>query len=351
MSAGRVAATLVTVVISCATAANAQGLGAAAARAAEARKTPGTQPTVTLTDADLPKASVLEAELSKFTINTHVLHRYASARGCIASVRSLTPAVDDALLVAEKAEKDQLAIGRSLVTHPQTEREVPARARRHRQLLLPRVDDEGKRIGRAAQAPPVMLAVLLSSLLADAPPPQTLAEAAAKAREDGELAKKASAPSKTSSAPTIVMREAPPSRESGPPRLNEKVLETYLDARVALADMRRADTALSNRFHAERNKTKHYDELERVYGSEPAIVDLFATYGLSAYSYVEIERALYRGLSWAVEYKMSLELLSRLDRDNVKWVAAHRSFSESIRTRYKAAEQGLPFQGFIQQVF
>lgn len=167
----------------------------------------------------------------------------------------------------------------------------------------------------------------------------------------GELAKKASEPGKTSSAPTIVMREAPPSRESGPPRLNEKVLETYLDARIALADMRRADKALSNRFHAERNKTKHYDELERVYGREPAIVDLFATYGLSAYSYVEIERALYRGLWWAVEYKMSLEHLSPLDRDNVKWVAAHRSFSESIRTRYKAAEQGLPFQGFIQQVF
>jgi predicted DNA binding CopG/RHH family protein len=48
---------------------------------------------------------------------------------------------------------------------------------------------------------------------------------------------------------------------------------------------------------------------------------------------------------------MSLEHLSPLDRDNVKWVAAHRSFSEGIRTRYKAAEQGLPFQGFIQQVF
>jgi hypothetical protein len=167
----------------------------------------------------------------------------------------------------------------------------------------------------------------------------------------GDLAKKASEPGKTSAAPTIVMREAPPSRESGPPRLNEKVLETYLQARLALADMRRADKALSNRFHAARNKTKHYDELERVYGSEPAIVDLFATHGLSAYSYVEIERALYRGLWWAVEYSMSLEHLSPLDRDNVKWVAAHRSFAEGIRTQYKAAEQGLPFQGFIQQVF
>jgi hypothetical protein len=167
----------------------------------------------------------------------------------------------------------------------------------------------------------------------------------------GELAKKASEPGKTSSAPTIVMREAPPARESGPPRLTEKVLETYLEARIALADLRRADKALSNRFHAARNKTQHYDELERVYGSEPAIVDLFATYGLSAYSYVEIERALYRGLWWATEYAMSLERLPPLDRENVKWVAAHRSFAEGIRSRYKAAEQGLPFQNFIQQVF
>jgi hypothetical protein len=173
----------------------------------------------------------------------------------------------------------------------------------------------------------------------------------ASAQSFGELAKKASEPGKTSSAPTIVMREAPPSRESGPPRLTEKVLETYLEARIALADLRRADKALSNRFHAARNKTQHYDELERVYGSEPAIVDLFATYGLSAYSYVEIERALYRGLWWAVEYKISLERFSPLDQENVKWVAAHRSFAESIRTRYKAAEQGLPFQGFIQQAF
>jgi len=171
------------------------------------------------------------------------------------------------------------------------------------------------------------------------------------AQSFGELAKKASEPGKTSSAPTIVMREAPPSRESGPPRLTEKVLETYLEARIALADLRRADKALSNRFHAARNKTQHYDELERVYGSEPAIVELFATYGLTAYSYVEIERALYRGLWWVVEYKISLERFSPLDQENVKFIAAHRSFAESIRTRSKAAEQGLPFQNFIQQVF
>jgi hypothetical protein len=167
----------------------------------------------------------------------------------------------------------------------------------------------------------------------------------------GDLAKKSSEAGKTTAAPTIVLRESPPPSESGPPRLTEKVLETYLDARIALADLRRADKALSNRFHAARNKTKHYDELERVYGSEPAIVDLFATYGLTAYSYVEIERALYRGLWWAVEYKISLERFSPLDQQNVKWIAAHRSFAESIRTRCKAAEQGLPFQNFIQQVF
>ena len=110
MSAGRLAALTITAVGLLATTASAQGLGAAAARATEARKTTGTQPPIKLTDADLPKASVLEAELSSFTINTHVLHRYASARGCIASVRSLTPPVDDALLAAERAEKDQLTI-------------------------------------------------------------------------------------------------------------------------------------------------------------------------------------------------------------------------------------------------
>jgi hypothetical protein len=110
MSAARVSAVVVTVVVAVATAASAQGLGAAAARAAEARKTTGTQPPIKLTDADLPRASILEAELSSFTINTHVLHRYASARGCVASVRSLTPSVDDDLLAAEKAEKDQLTI-------------------------------------------------------------------------------------------------------------------------------------------------------------------------------------------------------------------------------------------------
>ena len=194
-----------------------------------------------------------------------------------------------------------------------------------------------------ARRQPIRRAILTAGI--------ALQAALASGQSFGELAKKASEPGKAAPAPTIVMREAPPSRESGPPRLNEHVLERYLEARIALADMRRADKALSNRFHAARNKTKHYDELERVYGSEPAIVDLFATYGLSAYSYVEIERALYRGLWWAVEYSMSLEFLSPLDRDNVKWVAAHRSFSESIRTRYKAAEQGLPVQGFIQQVF
>ena len=66
MSAGRVAALAITTVGLLATTASAQGLGAAAARAAEARTTTGTQPAVKLTDADLPKASVLEAEALEF---------------------------------------------------------------------------------------------------------------------------------------------------------------------------------------------------------------------------------------------------------------------------------------------
>jgi hypothetical protein len=97
-------------VVAFATTTTAQGLGAAAARAAEARKAPGTQPAVKMTDADLPKASVLEAELSTFSINTHVLHRYASARGCMAGVRSLSPAIDESLLAAEQAQKDLVTI-------------------------------------------------------------------------------------------------------------------------------------------------------------------------------------------------------------------------------------------------
>jgi len=167
----------------------------------------------------------------------------------------------------------------------------------------------------------------------------------------GELAKKAAEPAKGTPAPTIVLRETPTAREGGPLRITEAVLATYLDARLALADLRRADKALSQRFHAARNKTTHYDELEAVYGREPAIVDLLATHGLTAYEYVEIERALYRGLWFAVEYKMSLERFSPRDRENVLFVASHRSLAESIRARYKAAEQGLPFQNLIQQVF
>jgi hypothetical protein len=167
----------------------------------------------------------------------------------------------------------------------------------------------------------------------------------------GDLAKKSSEAGKTTTAPTIVLREAPAPSESGPPRITEQVLDRYLEARLAFADMRRADKALSTRFHNARNKTHHYDELERVYGSEPAIVDLFATYGLTAYSYVEIERALYRGLTYSEMAGISLERFTPHDRQNVLWVAAHRSLAESIRRRYKAAEQGLPFQGFIQQYF
>jgi hypothetical protein len=110
MSPTRASVACVLTVIVCAGEVRAQGLGAAAARAAEERSAPGRKAGVALTDRDLPKIDELERELRDFQLTMDAFNRYVYARSSILELRTRSRTLDQYLLRAEAANTDPLAM-------------------------------------------------------------------------------------------------------------------------------------------------------------------------------------------------------------------------------------------------
>jgi hypothetical protein len=110
MSVVRISAIFVLAAIACASDLRAQGLGAAAARAAEERRASEGNPAAKFTEKDLPAADKLETALRDFVLSEDVFWKYVSARGCLLGVREKSPNLDKYLLNAERAETDPLTI-------------------------------------------------------------------------------------------------------------------------------------------------------------------------------------------------------------------------------------------------
>jgi hypothetical protein len=175
--------------------------------------------------------------------------------------------------------------------------------------------------------------------------------ATASAQGLGEVAKKTEEQQKTSPGTAIVVRNLPPSpNDSGPMRLTEEVLSRYLEGRLALADLRRADKPLERRLHTGKRQAKHYDELGPVYGREQAIVDLLSTYGLTTSEFLYIESTMMRGQDYARYPQLSMDRLSPRDRENVQFVKSNLSLVDSVLQRCRNAERGLTFLSVIPAV-
>ena len=163
----------------------------------------------------------------------------------------------------------------------------------------------------------------------------------------GDIAKKTDEQRKTNTVPTKVLKLSPSARDGGPLRLSPEVLKTYLRARLALADMRRADKKLDSRLYTAVKNAKHYDDLGPAYAAEADIVDVFSTFGLSTGQYLQVEAAMLRGRDYAAYPQLSMERLSPVERENVKFVKANLGFVHDVLQQARAAEQGLMWWAVI----
>jgi len=89
---------------------DAQGLGALAARTAEERKALEGQPSVSISDDDLPDDSRLEQALQDFALTRQGYFRYIDARASVLSMRLQVPDLDALLFAAENRGAGPLAI-------------------------------------------------------------------------------------------------------------------------------------------------------------------------------------------------------------------------------------------------
>lgn len=163
---------------------------------------------------------------------------------------------------------------------------------------------------------------------------------AAQAQGLAGVAKKTEEQRKSNTVPTTVLTVRPSAAADGPVRLTEAVLQQYLQARLALADLRRADKTVDGRLYTATKNAKHYDDLGPAY-AHPDIADLLGTYGLGSDQYLQIETAMLRGRDYAQYPQLSKERLSPVQRENVDFVKAHMGLVRDVLDRAKAAEKGL----------
>ena len=168
----------------------------------------------------------------------------------------------------------------------------------------------------------------------------TLASAAG-AQGLADVAKKTDEQRKSHTVSTTVLKVRPSGGAGGPVRLSEAVLQQYLQARLALADLRRADKKLDGRLYTAVKNASHYDDLGPSYAAEVDIVDLFSTFGLSTDQYLQIEAAMWRGRDYAAYPQLSKERLSPIQRENVDFVKTHLELVRDILAKAKDAEKGL----------
>ena len=164
--------------------------------------------------------------------------------------------------------------------------------------------------------------------------------ASAHAQGLADVAKKTEEQRKSHTAPTTVLKVRLSDASGGPVKLTVGVLQQYLQARLALADLRRADKKVDGRLYTATKNATHYDDLGPAY-ADPDIADLLATYGLGSDQYLQIETAMLRGRDYAQYPQLSKERLSPVQRQNADFVKAHMGLVQDVLDRAKAAEKGL----------
>lgn len=177
-------------------------------------------------------------------------------------------------------------------------------------------------------------AVLTAALLAIATgaAAQPLADAARRAEEQR----------KASAVEPLVLKPPPP-RAEGPVRLTHELVRHYLDARFALADVRRADRQLDFRLKKAMSARvmRYYANFLPILEAEPAIAETLAGFGFTPASYLFIEEALMRGKSLATAPRGTTVLFNGAHAENIRFVLENRAFVDATLNSGLQAEHKL----------
>ncbi len=132
----------------------------------------------------------------------------------------------------------------------------------------------------------LLVALLVLSGLAPVPGEQSLADAARKAEEQRKANDKAPI--------TVTQFDAPPLSEV---LLNRNVVDTYVNARSAMAKLWHRDPPLYQRIRAGGAAVERLRDFGQILGSEPLVVDLLKFYNLTPDAAIDIEVTLRRALA------------------------------------------------------
>lgn len=132
-----------------------------------------------------------------------------------------------------------------------------------------------------------MLAVLLSSLLAETPPPQTLAEAAARAREEQQTRL------------AVLTKSDRDFTFENPWEITIAAFRQYAAIRSDLKALRRYRPALNSRLYEASQRVDRLAELERAVTAEPLVVDILDRYNVSAREYLWMEQTFLTDEYWS----------------------------------------------------
>lgn len=174
-------------------------------------------------------------------------------------------------------------------------------------------------------------AVLTAALIAIA--------ACATAQPLADAARRAEVQRKTSAVEPLVLEQ--PSRPDGPLKLTHELVGEYVEARLALADVRRADRQLDFRMSKTMRARfiRSYSDFLPVLEGEDAVIETLAGFGFTPASYLFVEAALVRGRAAASRPKPFL--VAGAHAENVRFVLAHLAAAEAALNRGFQAEQKL----------
>ncbi len=154
-----------------------------------------------------------------------------------------------------------------------------------------------------------------------------------------DVARKAEAQRRESDVEPQVLKA--PARPDGPVILTHGLVSEYLRARIAFADVRRADRQLDFRLKKAMSARvmRYYANYLPILEAEPAVADTLAGFGFTPASYLFVEQALMRG--WSLKDIRGDRLIPAEHAENIQFVFDNLDFVDATLMRGLQAEHKL----------